>query len=203
MNKALSSAAGKHSTLGDGAVYISVNVQNYVVYFKSNEASHLRLCYSSFAEGCICTAALLRVTKGVCEPRENACPSLQLPRVCTSGLLRAELRCAVGLWPTQDLHGGGSCLDISSGSILRQSRLCLCMTDFVWELDVFLHCVFTFCFSSTCIRYPEAQELKLKKTFVGFHRDGSCHWSARANPAGALWGSEGYSLLLANNESQT
>lgn len=98
---------------------------------------------------------------------------------------------------------GGSCLDISSGSVLRQSRLCLCMTDFVWELDVFLHCVFTFCFSSTCIRYPEAQELKLKKTFVGFHRDGSCHWSARANPAGALWGSEGYSLLLANNESQT
>lgn len=110
MNKALSSAAGKHSTVGDGAVYISVNVQNYVVYFKSNEASHLRLCYSSFAEGCICTAALLRVTKGVCEPRENACPSLQLRRVCTSGLLRAELRCAVGLWPTQDLHRGGKLL---------------------------------------------------------------------------------------------
>lgn len=104
MNKALSSAAGKHTTLGDGAVYIPVKVQNYVVYFKSNEALHLQLYYQGFAESCICTAALLRFTKGVCEPRENACPSRQLRRVCTSRLFRAKLHCAVGLWPTQDIR---------------------------------------------------------------------------------------------------
>lgn len=37
------------------------------------------------------------------------------------------------------------------------------------------------------MRCPEARELKVKKIFVGFHRDGSCHWFARVNFASAFW----------------
>lgn len=35
--------------------------------------------------------------------------------------------------------------------------------------------------------YPEARELKVKKIFVGFHRDRNSHCFARVNFASAFW----------------
>lgn len=68
-----------------------------------------------------------------------------------------------------------------------------------------MHWVFEFSFSSVFIRYPEAQELKVKKTFVGFHRGGNCHWFARVNFASELrWlGSKAWCLLIMKAEPKT